>query len=187
MVLTMSIPVVLCDVAQGETLDRPIPRLRRLDRAVHILLTAILAVGRKRHVLLELTRNPRPKQVEPLPFATQGELVGIAQPRGPSIVPSGVEPGMMPRELFPASAEDPHDPSPQLDMRFAFRAVHVRLAQIAPVMDDKRNPEPGISRESVQPPPSDEDQKRMDKDVMCSEQEAFRTYFHNLQNLITTT
>jgi hypothetical protein len=27
----------------------------------------------------------------------------------------------------------------------------------------------------------------MDKDVMCSEQEAFRTYFHNLQNLITTT
>ena len=94
---------------------------------------------------------------------------------------------MMPRELFPASAEDPHDPGPQLDMRFAFRAVHVRLAQIAPVMDDKRNPEPGISRESVQPPPSDEDQKRMDKDVMCSEQEAFRTYFHNLQNLITTT
>ena len=92
MVLTMSIPVVLCDVAQGETLDRPIPRLRRLDRAVHILLTAILAVGRKRHVLLELTRDPRPKQVEPLPFATQGELVGIAQPRGPSIVPSGVEP-----------------------------------------------------------------------------------------------
>ena len=84
MVLTMSIPVVLCDVAQGETLDRLIPRLRRLDRAVHILLTAILAVGRKRHVLPELTRDPRPEQVEPLPFATQGELVGIAQPRGPS-------------------------------------------------------------------------------------------------------
>ena len=93
----------------------------------------------------------------------------------------------MPRELFPATAEDPHDSRTQHNMRFPLRAIHVRLSEIAPVMNDKRNPEPGIGRESVQPPPSDEDQKRMDKDVMCSEQEAFRTYFHNLQIIITTT
>lgn len=94
---------------------------------------------------------------------------------------------MVPRELFPSTAEDPHDPGSQFYMGFTLRAVHIRLAEITPIVDDERNPEPGIGRESVQPPPSDEDQKRMDKDIMRSEQEAFRTYFHNLQNLITTT
>lgn len=168
MVLTMSIPVVLCDVTQGETLDRLIPRLRRLDRTVHILLTAVLAVGRKRHVLPELARDPRPKQVEPLPLATQGELVGIAQPRRPGAVPPGVEPGVMPREFFPASAEDPHDPGPQLDMRFAFRAVHVRLAEVAPIVDDECDPQPGIERETIQPMPGDKDQNGMDENIMRS-------------------
>ncbi|WP_298553260.1 hypothetical protein [uncultured Parabacteroides sp.] len=84
-------------------------------------------------------------------------------------VPPGVVSGVMPCELFPATAEDPHDPSTQLDMRFALGTVHVRFPEIAPIVDEERNPKPRIKREPVQPPPSNKDQNGMDNDVMCSE------------------
>ena len=84
----------------------------------------------------------------------------------------------MAREGLPARTEEPHDAGSEFDMRLPFRAVHVRLAPVAPVVDQEGDPQAGVGREAVQAPPGQKDQCGMQKQIVCSEKEAAGTGFH---------
>ena len=155
------------------------PTGRSVDRTVHVLLTAVLAIRGKIHILGQFTGQSRAEQVEGGRLQAQGEFVGVTQTRRPSPVDAGVEPRMMAGERFPLRTEDTHDPSAEQNVGLTLRTVHVAFAPIPPIVHDERDPKTRVERKPVQAPPSESDQNGMEDELMSSEQETFRTDFHN--------
>src|SRR6185312_4637148 len=127
----------------------------------------------------ELAAGVCARQVEPPRLQRDGELVGDTEARERLLVSLRVKPGMVAAEIAPLLAKGPrHDPRAQLDVRFAFRAIHIRLADVSQVMHEECGPETRIARRAVQLRPGRRDEPRVDKELMCPEQDALGSDLH---------
>src|SRR5882724_8521050 len=90
-------------------------------------------------------------------------------------------------EVSPPVAENqPHDPRSEMNVFFALRPVHVFLLDIAQIMKKEGCAEPRIPRKPIEGPPTDSNEKWMDKDAVRSEENAFCDHSHRVCLLSVT-